>query len=43
LASKKLGEVATVESGGTPRRSVARYFDGDIPFGQNRVRTILEK
>jgi len=30
--TKKLGEIATVESGGTPRRSNPTYFRGKIPF-----------
>ncbi|MCM8774519.1 MAG: restriction endonuclease subunit S [Candidatus Omnitrophica bacterium] len=30
--TKKLGEVAKVESGGTPKRSESKYFGGIIPF-----------
>ena len=28
----KLGEVAKVVSGGTPKTSVSEYWDGDIPW-----------
>ncbi|MFC0183615.1 restriction endonuclease subunit S [Pseudarcicella hirudinis] len=30
--SKKLGEVATVSSGGTPNRAIASYWNGSIPW-----------
>ncbi len=29
---KKLGEISTFYSGGTPLTSKREYFDGDIPF-----------
>ncbi len=32
--SKRLGQVSTIFKGGTPRRNVDRYFQGDLPWAR---------
>jgi type I restriction enzyme S subunit len=45
---KKLGEISTFYSGGTPLTSKREYFDGDIPFirsgeiNSDKTRTIYK-